>query len=97
MTSTSNAIGRVFGSSVIAAGETYHDCLSPECHIAAQRVGGRPPISGAQNELRKSAGGAVAGWLRTTYRAVFQENPMPAFAFMACFLGIMFGILFLMT
>jgi len=39
----------------------------------------------------------VAAWLRTTYRPVFQENPIPAFAFMACFFGVMFGILFLMT
>jgi hypothetical protein len=60
-----------------------------------QKIGDRPSLSGGQNELRKSAGGAVAAWLRTTYRLVFQENPTPAFAFMACFLGIMFDILFL--
>ena len=62
-----------------------------------QKVSDRPPLSGGQNELKKSVGGAVAAWLRTTYRPVFQENPAPAFAFMACFLGIMFGILFLIT
>ena len=37
---------------------------------------------------------AVAAWLGTTYRPFFEENPTPAFAFMACFLGVMFGILF---
>jgi hypothetical protein len=61
-----------------------------------QKVGDRLPLSGGQ-KLRKSTGAAVAAWLRTTYRPVFQENPTPAFVFMACFLGIMFGILFLMT
>ena len=62
-----------------------------------QKVGDRPPLSGGQNKLRKSAGEAATAWLRTTYRPVFQENPIPAFAFMACFFGVMFGILFLMT
>ena len=61
-----------------------------------QKIGDRPLLSGGQNELKKSAGGAVAAWLRTTYRPVFQENPIPAFAFMVCFFAVMFGILFLM-
>ena len=60
-----------------------------------KKFGDRPPLSGGQNELKKSASGAVAAWLRTTYRPVFQENPIPAFAFMACYFGVMFGMLFL--
>jgi hypothetical protein len=70
--------------------------LVRNAHIAAPKVGDRPPLSGGQNELKKSASGAVAAWLRTTYRPVFRENPIPAFAFMACFFGVLFGILFLM-
>jgi hypothetical protein len=62
-----------------------------------QQVGGQLSLSGDQSELRKSTGAAVAAWLRTTYRPIIEENPTPAFAFMACFLGVMFGILFLMT
>ena len=71
---------------------------SPQNAVSRPRkLGGRHSLSGDQNEPRKSTGAAVAAWLRTTYRPVFQENPTPAFAFMACFLGVMFGILFLMT
>jgi hypothetical protein len=62
-----------------------------------RKFGGRHSLSGDQNDLGKSTGAAVAAWLRTTYRPVIEENPTPAFAFMACFLGVMFGILFLMT
>jgi hypothetical protein len=62
-----------------------------------RKLGGRHSLSGDQNELRKSTGAAVGAWLRTTYRPVIEENLSPAFAFMACFLGVMFGILFLMT
>jgi hypothetical protein len=61
-----------------------------------QKVGGRHSQSGDQIEMRKSTGGALTGWLRTTYRPIIEQNPTPAFVFMACFLGVMFGILFLM-
>jgi hypothetical protein len=74
--------------------------MSASAQNAASRprkLGGRHSLSGGQNDLRKSTGAAVAVWLRTTYRPVIEENPAPAFAFMACFLGVMFGILFLMT
>jgi hypothetical protein len=74
--------------------------MTASVHNAASRrreVGGRLSLSGDQSELRKSTGAAVAAWLRTTYRPVIEENPAPAFVFMACFLGVMFGILFLMT
>ena len=47
--------------------------------------------------MRKSAGAAVAAWLNTTYLPVIEQNPLPASGFTACFLGIMLGILFLMT
>jgi len=62
-----------------------------------RKLGGRHSPSGDQTELEKSTGAAVAAWLRTTYRPVIAENPTPAFAFMACFFAVMFGILFLMT
>jgi hypothetical protein len=62
-----------------------------------QKVGGRLSLSGDQNEPQKSTGAAVAAWLRTTYRPVIEENPIPAFVFMVCFLGTMLGILFLTT
>ena len=74
--------------------------MTASVHNAASRrreVGGRLSLSGDQTELKKSTGAAVAARLRTTYRPVIEENPTPAFAFMACFLGVMFGILFLMT
>jgi hypothetical protein len=77
-------------------GEPSHERLGSECCIV-RKLGGRHSLSGDQNELRKSTGAAVAAWLRKTYRPVFEENPTPAFAFMACFLAVMFGILFLMT
>jgi hypothetical protein len=62
-----------------------------------RKLGGRHALSGDQIEMRKSTGGALTGWLGTTYRPIIGENPTPAFAFMACFLGVMFDILFLMT
>jgi len=62
-----------------------------------RKLGGRHSLKGDQTELKKSTGAAVAAWLRTTYRPVIEENPIPAFVFMVCFLGTMLGILFLMT
>jgi len=47
--------------------------------------------------MRKSAGAAAAAWLNTTHLPVIEQNPLPASGFTACFLGIMLGILFLMT
>jgi hypothetical protein len=47
--------------------------------------------------MRNKRGRAVAAWLRETYRPVIQQNLAPAFALMAGFFGIMFGILFLMV
>jgi hypothetical protein len=62
-----------------------------------QKVDGQLSLNGDQNEPRESTSAAVAAWLRTTYRPVIEENPIPAFVFMVCFLGTMLGILFLMT
>lgn len=68
------------------------NAASPPGKNAAQRS-----LSGNENEMRKSAGTAVVAWLKTTYRPVVEQNPLPALGFTACFLGIMLGILFLMT
>ena len=65
--------------------------------LGPQKVGGGFLRSSDQTETRKSTGAAVARWLKTTYRPVTEESPTPAFVFMAGFLSIMFGILFLMT
>jgi hypothetical protein len=54
-----------------------------------QKVGGQVSLSGDQTELKKSTGAAVTAWLRMTYRPVIEENPIPAFVFMVCFLGTM--------
>jgi hypothetical protein len=61
-----------------------------------EKVGSRHPVSGDHNEMRKSPGAAVTAWLRRTYRPVIEQDPTPALVYMACFFGIMFGILFLM-
>jgi len=66
-------------------------------HRGTQKVVSRPSPSGNQKGMRNSRGGAVAAWLRETHRPVIEQNPAPALAFMACFFGIMFGILYLMV
>jgi hypothetical protein len=55
------------------------------------------PNTASRPDEGKSAGAAVAAWLRATYRPVIEQNPLPAFGFTACLLGIMLGILFLIT
>ena len=70
---------------------------APNAASRSGKVAGRPSLSGDENGMRKSAGAAVAGWLKTTYRPVVEQNPMPALGFMVCFLGIMLGILFLIA
>ena len=55
------------------------------------------PNTASRPDEGKSAGAAVAAWLRATYRPVIEQNPMPAVGFMVCFLGIMLGLLFLTT
>jgi len=70
---------------------------APNAASRPDEVVGRPLLSGDQNGMRKSAGAAVVAWLKTTYRPVIEQNPMPAVGFMVCFLGIMLGLLFLTT
>ena len=69
--------------------------MSAAAPNAASRA--QPSLSGNQKGIRNSRVGAVAAWLRETYRPVIVQNPTPALAFMACFFGIMFGILLLMV
>jgi hypothetical protein len=64
--------------------------------LRPQKIGGRLLLR-REAETRKSTGAAVVGWLKTTYCPIIQEDPTPALAFMACVLGVMFGILFVMT
>jgi hypothetical protein len=54
-----------------------------------QKIGGRLSLRVDQIEMRKSTGAALAAWLRTTYRPVIEEDPTPAFVFMACFFAVM--------
>ena len=70
---------------------------APNAAARPDEVVDRPSISGDQNGMRKSTAAAVAAWLKTTYRPVIEQNPMPALGFTACFLGIMLGILFLIA
>ena len=69
--------------------------MSAAAPNAASRT--QPSLSGNQKGMRNSRVGAVPAWLRETYRPVIAQNPTPALAFMACFFGIMFGILLLMV
>jgi hypothetical protein len=70
---------------------------APNAASRSGKVVGRPSLSGDLNGMRKSAGAAVAAWLKTTYRRVIEQNPLPALGFTACFLETMLGILFLIT
>jgi hypothetical protein len=70
---------------------------APNAASRPGKVAAQHSLSGNENEMRKSAGAAVVAWLKTTYRPLVEQNPLPALGFTACFLGIMLGILFLMT
>ena len=75
----------------------YLERRSPECRIAVPRRSLADPRRAVTRKECGTRGGAVAAWLRETYRPVIEQNPAPALAFMACFFGIMFGILYLMV
>ena len=57
----------------------------------------RVSSSGVTTAVQKAPARALAAWLSTTYRPIIEQDPKPALGFMACFLAVMFGILFLIV
>jgi hypothetical protein len=70
---------------------------APNPELRVQKPISRVSPSGNSTAVRKAPGRVLAAWLRTTYRPIIEQDPKPALGFMACFLGVMFGTLFLIV